>query len=213
LVLIVLLPKADGGLRPIGLFPTIVRIWMRARVTIARVWGSQNALPSIYGGAGMGAQRAAWEAAFIAELAALRDMVHVDSMLDLVKAFETVPHQKLIDAAERLGYPTKLLRLSLAAYRFQGAVGVEGVFGKLVQATRGITAGSGFATTELRVILTELMLELKAKFAPIVSAKLYVDDLSIAGSGPRRECIATSAMALKHAVDRFENKLGDAGFH
>ena len=80
----------------------------------------------------MGAQRAAWEAAFVAELAALRDMVHVDSMLDLVKAFETVPHQKLIDAAERLGYPTMLLRLSLAAYRFQRAVGVEGVFGKLV---------------------------------------------------------------------------------
>ena len=208
LVLIVLLPKADGGLRPIGLFPTVVRIWMRARVTIARVWEAQNALPSIYGGAGMGAQRAAWEAAFIAELAALRDLVHVDSLLDLVKAFETVPHQELIDAAERLGYPTMLLRLSLAAYRFQRAVGIDGVFGKLAQATRGIIAGSGFATTELRIILTELMQELHAKFAPTVSAKLYVDDLSLAGSGPKRECIATSAMALKHAVGYFEDKLG-----
>ena len=30
LVLIVLLPKLEGGLRPIGLFPTLVRVWMRA---------------------------------------------------------------------------------------------------------------------------------------------------------------------------------------
>ena len=31
-VLIVLLPKTDGGLRPIGLFPTLIRIWMRSRL-------------------------------------------------------------------------------------------------------------------------------------------------------------------------------------
>ena len=30
LVLIVLLPKADGGLRPIGLLPTVIRVWSRA---------------------------------------------------------------------------------------------------------------------------------------------------------------------------------------
>ena len=36
MVLIVLLPKPDGGRRPIGLFPTIVRIWMRARIGTAR---------------------------------------------------------------------------------------------------------------------------------------------------------------------------------
>ena len=38
LVLIVLLPKPDGGIRPNGLFPTIIRIWMRARIWAARQW-------------------------------------------------------------------------------------------------------------------------------------------------------------------------------
>ena len=32
LVLIILLPKTDGRLRPIGLFPAVVRLWMRACV-------------------------------------------------------------------------------------------------------------------------------------------------------------------------------------
>ena len=38
LVLIVLLDKADGGRRRIGLFPTVVRVWMSARAAHARAW-------------------------------------------------------------------------------------------------------------------------------------------------------------------------------
>ena len=38
LVLIVLVPKAEGGRRPIGLFPTLIRVWMRARIWAAREW-------------------------------------------------------------------------------------------------------------------------------------------------------------------------------
>ena len=50
LVLIVLLPKSDGGLRPIGLFPSVVRIWMRARICVARAWEAVHALPCPFGG-------------------------------------------------------------------------------------------------------------------------------------------------------------------
>ena len=41
LVLIVLIPKPDGDRRPIGLFPTAIRIWTRARSTVARLGGPQ----------------------------------------------------------------------------------------------------------------------------------------------------------------------------
>ena len=69
LVLIVLLPKSDGGFRPIGLFPTVIRIWMRSRIAVARAWESSNSMPCIFGGSGMGAQKASWQAAFVAECA------------------------------------------------------------------------------------------------------------------------------------------------
>ena len=36
-ILVVLIPKSDGGKRPIGLFPSIVRIWMRLRSRVAEV--------------------------------------------------------------------------------------------------------------------------------------------------------------------------------
>ena len=31
MVAIVLLPNTEGGFRPIGLFPSLIRVWMRAR--------------------------------------------------------------------------------------------------------------------------------------------------------------------------------------
>ena len=91
LVLIVLLPKPDGGFRPIGLFPTVIRLWMRARISLARAWESAHRLPCIFGGVGSSARAAAWQAAFLAESAALSARARSQALLDLVKAFETVP--------------------------------------------------------------------------------------------------------------------------
>ena len=71
LVLIVLLPKSDGGLRPIGLFPTLIRVWFRVRLGLARAWAHSHSLPCIFGGVGSSAQHAAWQAAFVAEAASL----------------------------------------------------------------------------------------------------------------------------------------------
>ena len=54
-VLTVLLPKTDGGRRPIGLFPTPIRIWFRCRSDVARRWEALTAVPALFGGAGRGA--------------------------------------------------------------------------------------------------------------------------------------------------------------
>eukprot|EP00973_Karenia_brevis_P027793 3830329-Karenia_brevis.AAC.1 len=83
LVLIVLLPKADGGQRPIGLFPTLIRIWMRARSSVARTWEHHTHLPCLFGGKGRGAQRAAWQIAFRAEAAGYDNLAYAQTLLDL----------------------------------------------------------------------------------------------------------------------------------
>ena len=44
-VLVVLIPKHDGGRRPIGLFPGLIRIWMRARMPILQKWILQHERP------------------------------------------------------------------------------------------------------------------------------------------------------------------------
>ena len=66
LVLIALVPKTDGGFRPIGLLPTPPRLWMRARRRAARRWEELNEREWLYAGKGKGANVAAWKQAFFA---------------------------------------------------------------------------------------------------------------------------------------------------
>ena len=145
LVLIALLPKTDGGFRPIGLMPGPPRVWMRARRNVARKWESRNTRPWLYAGKGMGANVAAWKQSFAAELAATMktSIEYVLKLLDLVKAFDLVPLWLLIREAIALDYPLRILRLSIATYQLKRVLRVGSVISKCVWAVTGITAGSG----------------------------------------------------------------------
>eukprot|EP00973_Karenia_brevis_P036121 4981213-Karenia_brevis.AAC.1 len=68
-ILIVLLPKPDGGRRPIGLFPTLIRVWMRIRLQVAQAWMLANDRSYMYAGPAKGADVAAWKQALLAETA------------------------------------------------------------------------------------------------------------------------------------------------
>ena len=119
LVCIVMLPKPDGGWRPIGIFHNQIRIWFRARSVHARRWEWAHERACLYAGHSRGAAVAAWRASFAAEAAKV-DNQHVAQLLvDLVKAFEVIPHMALIRAAVKHGYSLVMLRLSLAAYRIK----------------------------------------------------------------------------------------------
>ena len=154
LVLIALLPKSDGGFRPIGLLPFLPRVWMRVRKALATKWEQDNDRPYLYAGKRKGANVAAWKQAAAAEAAATAEppVSYAQALLDLVKAFDRIPHWLLVREAVKLGYPLRLLRLSLATYLLDRVIRIGGVVSHTVVALRGITAGSGFATTEMRVI-------------------------------------------------------------
>ena len=104
------------------------------------------------------------------------------ALLDLTKAFELVPHLVLIYAARALQYPLWLLRLSLAAYRMTRRIGVSGVYSRACRATRGITAGSGFAVVELRILLFSCIEATYDTFEQLKREHwlwAYVDDITI----------------------------------
>ena len=63
--------------------------------------------PYLYGGKSMGADVAAWQQAAMAELAAtMRHKVgYAQVLLDLVKAFDRIPHWLLVREAIELGFP------------------------------------------------------------------------------------------------------------
>ena len=102
---------------------------------------------------------------------------YAQAFLDLVKAFERVPYWLLVQEARELGCPLWMLMLSTATYQPPRTLRVGKVCSDLLVAIRGITAGSGLATTEMRLIMlrkVERALTLHRTVVPT----LFVDDLS-----------------------------------
>ncbi len=126
----------------------------------------------------MGAQRAAWMIAHRAETAARQRLHFGSSLLDLVKAFEKIPHHHIVSAARRLGVCLCTLRLSLASYRLPRTLGADRVFSRLVVAAIGITAGAVFATFELRIIMQEVVVGTLGAW-PLITITLCVDDATL----------------------------------
>ena len=127
----------------------------------------------------MGAEVADWRPSAIAQLAAEMNCTveYAQVLLDLVKAFDRLPHWLLLREAIALGYPLRLLRLSLEVYKLKRVIRIGGVVSKCLVAIRGITAGSGLATTEMRLVLVRAV-DRQLNLHPQVNPTLVVDDLA-----------------------------------
>ena len=185
IVITALIPKGDGGWRPIGLMPTIIRVWARVRGRTVREWEDTQERSYLFGGRGKGAQIAAWKFAARAEAARLDKAEFAAVLLDLEKAFDKVPHHQVVAAARRWQYPMEILRLSLNGYRLRRIIGVGGVFSDIVVPRRGIAAGSSHATRELRALMIGIFDEARRLF-PSVTLTLYVDDGTLESVGTVR---------------------------
>ncbi len=76
------------------------------------------------------------------------------------------------------------------SYRMERVIRVDGFISHRLRATRGITAGSGFATTEMFLSLVSIVDRLVAG-RPTITANLFVDDLSIEAVGTSRRMADT----------------------
>ena len=195
-VLIPLLPKSDGGRRPIGNFPTFIRTWFRARASHVKRWEFGHPRSFFYAGAGMGADVASWTQAALLEHASASKLASAAAFLDLVKCFERVPYDQLIAEGLHWEYPMWVLRLAIAAYRLGRRISINGVVSGMIYALRGLTAGSVFATTELRLLLLRALDAVVRSF-PLVPLQVYIDDVFQHFAGPLRLVIRDLPAAFR----------------
>ncbi len=116
--------------------------------------------------------------------------------------FERVPRAELVEEARAVGYPLSVLRLAIAAYTLPRTVAVDGAHSRPVVAERGITAGSGLATFELRMLLIR-MLDNVARKHPNVGLTICVDDSTFECTGTSRAVVQAITAAGTAMCDGF----------
>ena len=116
---IALIPKSDGGRRPIAVFVSLYRLLSRARAPIIKEWARK--LPAEIN---MNSDRQILDANWrlcvrraIAQVTGSEGLSGwaVDFLADIRKAFETIVRQLLWHYAVKEGYPLDLLFLALQA--------------------------------------------------------------------------------------------------
>ena len=156
----------------------------KMRRRYATQWEAATNRPYLYAGPGRGANIATWTQAARAEHVASLPVRfgYGMTLFDLVKAFDHVPWHLLVQEAIRLGYNLWVIRLSIAAYQAPRMIRINGVLSRPIIPRRSLAAGSGLATTEMRVALINLV-DRALNAAPQANPVLYVDDLSVEVAG------------------------------
>ena len=175
---------------------------MRARRKAARRWEELHQREWLHAGKGKGANVAAWKQAFFAELVASmkHSVEYVQTLLGLIKAFDKVPLWLLVREAVALGDPLKLLGLSIATYQLMRVIRIGKVVSKAMYAITGITAGSGFATSEMRLVMIRVI-DRTLKLYPTITPTLFVDDLAAAVCAPAKHAVKQMGGFIEYVAD------------
>ena len=195
---IALMPKPTGGLRPIAWCQTLARIWMKARYHVVRSWEVKHthALP-FAAQKFRGPTDVVWRHAFKSEGAQAGGGHFACLLWDLLKCYELVGHNFLQIAAMKYQYPVAILRVCIALYRAPRRILLNGLVSRPITPTRGILAGVSTATSELRLVLLD-MVKGHVQSHPCVALNVFVDNIVLDSTSDSRTDVVEN---IKAAAD------------
>ncbi len=211
LVIILLLNKKSGGRRPVGILPTLYRVWAAIRKPLLHAWERNWSRNFFAAGRGKSATDAAWHRALRAEHAALVGASAGSILWDLRKCFEHGRHSVLAREAEALGFPMAMARLATAVYSAERRLCLDGAMSRPVKATRGFIAGCAWAAACVRVTLQRKLEAFVARH-PHVDSELYIDDAELQAVGQGKSVardLAAAALDLAEVLNEVGYALAD----
>ncbi len=201
LVIVKMIPKKDGGRRPIGLMPSLYRIWGKVRADDVRNWERRWAREYFAAGPGKSAESAAWRAALRAELAAASRAESASVLWDLLKCFEHGRHTLLAGEVHAVGFLVAVARMSVEMYKAERRLVVDEAVSEPILPTRGFMAGCSRALALIKVVMVRRMDAYVARH-PRVNFDLCVDDVEMQAVGTVRvvETLAAAVTDLKKVL-------------
>ena len=197
MLLVILLPKPDGGLRPIGLFAGLTRVLMHwLRDTIGNEWARSVQRPYWYGARGKTVQRCVWAHAMAAEHAKARGECAASVLVDIQKAYENIRYSDLWAKAVRHKFPLHVLRLLLTMYSMTRMVKVGNVATAPFSALNSVAAGCQWADLLMKLSLIDILDDVVEAWPSTIPA-VVADDVQLLATGPERQVVYVTAGAFK----------------
>ena len=112
---LLLYAKPLGGFRPIGLLPSIIRLWEYCRKQVLWDWEKDNSRESNWAAPGRSSFTVVAHQRLAAEGAPDGHETAV-ALMDLVKAYELVPHHRILEGAILYNFPLGLLRVIFSVF-------------------------------------------------------------------------------------------------
>ena len=205
LILYFLLLKKEGGFRPIGLLPSLVRVAERCHADVLVEWERESRRPYDWAAAGGGAEDAMWDQ-MLADEAVEENQCSATAVLDLEKAFEHVTAYGLWKYGPELGVKRQMLSFMISIFSMQRVVAFDGVVATVRSETfSAAVAGSVGGTRALKIMVLGV-LDLVVRRWPLVDARLYVDDLSLQRVGGREEVAREIGEATTFYIKSLEDR-------
>jgi hypothetical protein len=136
-VITVLIPKADGGLRPIALFRTAYRVYAKYRCQAVRQWAAKSSGYQCNNSKSRWVGDSTWRNQVRSAITD-ESSVSAEVLLDVRNAFESVRRQQLFSIVQNIGYPMRALIMSLRDYQWRRRVKYEGLVSAPIVPERGI---------------------------------------------------------------------------
>jgi hypothetical protein len=200
-VITTLIPKTDGGLRPIALFRTVYRVYSKIRAFEVKQWANGQQGYQFNNAQGRWVGDSTWRNQVKAALKET-NCTMLEMLLDVKKAFEHVMRNQLIGMARQTNYPMAQLITSLLAYEWARRINYDGLVSDQIWPTRGIAAGSAFATFELWCLLRPAIHAMQNRH-PDITICLHVDDL----------CMTIMSNSRDDAITKLDDILASAHKH
>ena len=200
-----LIPKVDGGDRPIGVLAAIVRAWEGLRMPVMNQWLRSIERDYDWAAAGRSAEQAVWEQLVHAEALDADDdspgaITSATLLLDLVKCFDRLRLEHVWRWGCYWGAPRRLLRVILVVFSFCRRLVVEKSFSVELRTITAIVAGSRFSCAILHMVLVWPCDRLLALW-PSVSLAKFVDDLSLRVQGCASHVADVVPRVLDNVID------------
>ena len=198
--LVSLLPKQQGGERPIAKTPILYRLWNVIRAGGVKCWSNNVVGDFDFAASGRSALFSGASRCLANELATLSGQQVASLLWDLAKFFDTIPPEEVVRKGLDLGYPPIDLVMAVSMHIAPRMMVLSGVASAIIVPLCSILAGCMHSVNFARMVMFDPISAIVRR-EPRVQTSTFVDDVSQISMGTLHKV----ADGLVHAGVLFAN--------